>query len=144
MDPRARRSGSTPSPDHQSAVRERTPSVPPEAASVPPRRASVPPEPTNVPPRRASVPPPRAPSVPPPAPSIPPRAQGTLPPVSAGAARERLEKKLRVAQALVQSLPPGHVQGRLLQVAILRRDEALLDGVLASLGAAGKSVPPGR
>jgi hypothetical protein len=130
MDPRARRSGSTPSPDHQSAVRERTPSVPPEAASVPPRRAS--------------VPPPRAPSVPPPAPSIPPRAQGTLPPVSAGAARERLEKKLRVAQALVQSLPPGHVQGRLLQVAILRRDEALLDGVLASLGAAGKSVPPGR
>ena len=39
--------------------------------------------------------------------------------------------------------PPGHVQGRLLQVAILRRDEALLDGVLAALGA-GKSVPPGR
>jgi hypothetical protein len=111
-------------------VRERTPSVPPEAA--------------NVPPRHASVPPPRAPSVPPPAPSIPPRAQGTLPPVSAGAGRERLEKKLRVAQALAQSLPPGHVQGRLLQVAILRRDEALLDGVLASLGAAGKSVPPGR
>jgi hypothetical protein len=67
-----------------------------------------------------------------------------MPPVSAGAARERLESKLRVAQALVQSLPPGHVQGRLLQVAILRRDEALLDGVLAALGAAGKSVPPGR
>jgi len=122
MDPRARRTGSTPSPDHESAVRERTPSVPPEAP--------------NVPPARASVPPTRGPS-------IPPRAQGTIPPVSSAAARERLESKLRVAQALFQSLPPGHVQGRLLQVAILRRDESLLDGVLAALGAA-KSIPPAR
>jgi hypothetical protein len=106
-------------------VRERAPSVPP-------------------PPLKQSVPPPRAGSIPPPGPSVPPRGAATVPPVSSGAARERLDSKLRVAQALAQSLPPGHVQGRLLQIAILRRDESLLDGVLASLGALGKSVPPAR
>lgn len=46
---------------------------------------------------------------------------------------ERLERKLRIARELLDRLPASDSRGRLLSIAVLRRDEALLDGVLASL-----------
>jgi hypothetical protein len=39
-------------------------------------------------------------------------------------------------------LPAADDRARLLHVAIMRRDEALLDGVLAALGVTPGSVPP--
>jgi hypothetical protein len=47
---------------------------------------------------------------------------------------ERLERKLRLGQKLLSELPASNVHARLLSVAVMRRDEALLDGVLAALG----------
>jgi len=47
---------------------------------------------------------------------------------------ERLERKLRVGRQLLTELPAGNEHARLLSVAVMRRDEALLDGVLAALG----------
>jgi hypothetical protein len=41
---------------------------------------------------------------------------------------------------VLESLPAGDDRARLLHVAIMRRDESLLDGVLAALG----SNPPTR
>ena len=63
---------------------------------------------------------------------------GTRPVASArppapGSLDARLEQKLRIATALVQNLPLSDTRVRLLSVAIMRRDEALLDGVLAEL-----------
>ena len=46
---------------------------------------------------------------------------------------ERLEQKVRLATALVRSLPLTDTRVRLLNIAIMRRDESLLDGVLAAL-----------
>jgi hypothetical protein len=46
---------------------------------------------------------------------------------------ERLEHKVRLATALVRNLPPTDTRVRLLNIAIMRRDESLLDGVLAEL-----------
>ena len=54
---------------------------------------------------------------------------------SAAAARTRLEAKLAHARALLASMPAVDDRARLLHIAVIRRDEALLDGVLASLGA---------
>lgn len=65
------------------------------------------------------------------------------PSLSAGATRDRLEQKLRRGRTVLASLPPGDDRARLLSVAIMRRDEALLDGVLASLGIKDSS-PPSR
>jgi hypothetical protein len=64
------------------------------------------------------------------------------PPLSSGAPRERLEAKLRTARAVLGDLPAADERARLLHIAIMRRDEALLDGVLGSLGLQRKSVPP--
>ena len=65
------------------------------------------------------------------------------PPLSAGSHRERLEAKLRTGRTLLASLAASDDRARLLHVAIMRRDEALLDGVLAALGVVtGRSVPP--
>lgn len=87
----------------------------------------------------------RSPSAPP-APSSP--SSASSPPVSqstsAGATRERLEAKLRTARAVLATLPAPDDRARLLHIAIVRRDESLLDGVLASLDVNKKSVPPGR
>lgn len=47
--------------------------------------------------------------------------------------RERLEAKLRLGRSLLSQLPPSDARGRLLSVALMRRDEALLDGVLAAI-----------
>ena len=80
--------------------------------------------------RSASTPPTR--SRPPSSPSL-----------SAGATRDRLEQKLRRGRAVLASLPAGDDRARLLHVAIMRRDESLLDGVLSSLGIKD-SVPPSR
>jgi len=67
--------------------------------------------------------------------SVPPRPASSLPPgsTSAGAPRDRLEQKLRRGRTLLATLPAGDDRARLLHVAIMRRDESLLDGILASL-----------
>jgi hypothetical protein len=73
------------------------------------------------------------------APSSPPAT-----PFSSGAARERLEQKLRRGRSVLAGLPAGDDRARLLHVAIMRRDESLLDGVLASLGATDSKPPSAR
>jgi hypothetical protein len=76
-----------------------------------------------------------------PAPSAP--AASAAPPVSAGSSRDRLEGKLRVARTVLASLSTSDDRSRLLHVAIMRRDEALLDGVLSTLGVPSvPSIPP--
>jgi hypothetical protein len=52
---------------------------------------------------------------------------------AAGSLDDRLEKKMRIAGELMRDLPSTDTRVRLLYVAIMRRDEALLDGVLAEL-----------
>jgi hypothetical protein len=47
---------------------------------------------------------------------------------------ERLERKLRVGRQLLGELPASNEHARLLSIAVMRRDEALLDGVLKALG----------
>ncbi len=54
-------------------------------------------------------------------------------PAAPGSLDDRLEHKLRIATALAQNLPLTDTRVRLLNIAIMRRDEALLDGVLAEL-----------
>ena len=63
-------------------------------------------------------------------------------PLSSGAPRERLEAKLRTARAVLDNLPASDERARLLHIAIMRRDEALLDGVLGALGMQRKTMPP--
>jgi len=50
-----------------------------------------------------------------------------------GSLDDRLEKKMRRAGELMRDLPATDSRVRLLYIAIMRRDEALLDGVLAEL-----------
>lgn len=50
-----------------------------------------------------------------------------------GSRDDRIEQKVRVASALMRNLPPTDTRVRLLNIAIMRRDESLLDGVLAEL-----------
>ncbi|HTQ08395.1 MAG TPA: hypothetical protein VMI54_31285 [Polyangiaceae bacterium] len=64
------------------------------------------------------------------------------PPFAATSPRERLEGKLRTARELLDRLPASDERARLLQVAVMRRDEALLDGVLSALGVYVPTVPP--
>lgn len=45
----------------------------------------------------------------------------------------RMEEKVLRAEALLDALAPGDPRRRLLQIALLRQDEALLDGILATL-----------
>lgn len=60
--------------------------------------------------------------------------QRSSPPEQTGAPRTpRIEGKVRRAERLLAQLAPNDPRTRLLQVAILRLDEALLDGILASL-----------
>jgi hypothetical protein len=56
-----------------------------------------------------------------------------------GSLDDRLEKKLQLASMLTRDLAPSDSRVRLLQVAVMRRDEALLDGVMAEL-----NKPPRR
>ena len=46
---------------------------------------------------------------------------------------QRLASKLANAHALLAKLEPQDARARLLHIAMLRRDEALLDGILAEL-----------
>jgi len=46
---------------------------------------------------------------------------------------QRLESKLGEAAALLAKLEPQDARARLLHIAMLRRDETLLDGILAEL-----------
>jgi len=63
--------------------------------------------------------------------------------MSSGSSRDRLEGKLRAARAVLAALPASDDRARLLHVAIMRRDESLLDGVLSTLGVPYvPSVPP--
>lgn len=73
--------------------------------------------------------------------SIPARTAVSM---SAGAARERLEQKIKKGRALLANLPAGDDRARLLHVALMRRDESLLDGVLASLGVKDSTPPRSR
>ncbi len=50
---------------------------------------------------------------------------------------ERLESKLGEAAAMLARLEPHDARARLLHIAMLRRDEVLLDGILAEL-----ALPP--
>ena len=61
---------------------------------------------------------------------------------SASATRDRLEAKLRIARDVLGSLSAADDRARLLHMAIVRRDEALLDGVLSALGVSAGSIPP--
>jgi hypothetical protein len=45
----------------------------------------------------------------------------------------RFARKLLLAKDLLRQLPAADNRGRLLQMAVLRRDEALLDGILSLL-----------
>jgi hypothetical protein len=45
----------------------------------------------------------------------------------------RIEQKVRVASLVLDDLPPNDPSVRLLRIAIMRRDEILLDGVLSEL-----------
>jgi len=76
--------------------------------------------------------------------SVPPPAvtPSAAPPVSASATRDRLDAKLRTGRAVLAQLPAADDRARLLHVAIMRRDEALLDGVLEALGVPSGSTPP--
>jgi hypothetical protein len=56
-----------------------------------------------------------------------------------GSLDDRLEKKMRLAGELMRDLPSTDTRVRLLYVAIMRRDEALLDGVLAELNKVPRS-----
>jgi hypothetical protein len=58
---------------------------------------------------------------------------GTRTRPAVGSLDDRLEKKMRIAGELMKDLPSTDSRVRLLYAAIMRRDEALLDGVLAEL-----------
>jgi hypothetical protein len=73
-----------------------------------------------------------------------PTASPPSSPHSAAATRDRLEAKLRTARNVLAKLPATDDRARLLHVAIMRRDEALLDGVLAALGVTPEGSPPSR
>jgi hypothetical protein len=61
------------------------------------------------------------------------RSHSSTRPATPGSLDDRIEQKLRIAQALLQNLPSSDSRVRLLNIAIMRRDEALLDGVLSEL-----------
>jgi hypothetical protein len=46
---------------------------------------------------------------------------------------QRMESKLIAATSLLSKLEPQDARARLLNIAVLRRDESLLDGILAEL-----------
>jgi len=65
------------------------------------------------------------------------RTEGSLPPThrsdveELGQHADRVTRKLANARIFLASLPVSHPQAGLLRIAILRRDETLLDGLLA-------------
>lgn len=61
-----------------------------------------------------------------------PRSHSSTRP-AVGSLDERLERKVRLATSLLKNVPPTDTRARLLNIALMRRDESLLDGVLAEL-----------
>jgi len=61
------------------------------------------------------------------------RAQSSTRPAAPGSLDYRIEQKLKLATALSRDLPLSDTRVRLLHIAMMRRDESLLDGVLAEL-----------
>ena len=61
---------------------------------------------------------------------VPPKAPESTPALSRD---ERLAQKLAEATTLLAAMAPRDPRGRLLHIAVLRRDETLLDGILAEL-----------
>lgn len=57
---------------------------------------------------------------------------------------ERLASKLAKATELLAKLEPQDARARLLHIAVLRRDEALLDGILAELALPARATPRSR
>ncbi len=57
---------------------------------------------------------------------------------------ERVEGKIRQVQALLAQLPNADSRRRLVEVAILRRDEVLLDGLLIELRRHSPAAPARR
>ncbi|HEY3257092.1 MAG TPA: hypothetical protein VGJ91_24210 [Polyangiaceae bacterium] len=57
---------------------------------------------------------------------------------------QRLVSKLAEAAALLAKLEPQDARARLLHIAMLRKDEALLDGILAELAASPRSARRSR
>jgi hypothetical protein len=55
---------------------------------------------------------------------------------------QRMESKLLAATALLAKLEPQDARARLLHIAVLRRDESLLDGILAELATAPATRRP--
>lgn len=75
------------------------------------------------------------------APSAPPVTRKSVP---SSTLDERLASKLAEAAALLARLEPQDARARLLHIAMLRRDEALLDGILAELALPARSTPRPR
>lgn len=71
--------------------------------------------------------------------AAPRRAHSSTRP-AVGSLDDRLEKKMQRAGELMKDLSSRDARVRLLYVAIMRRDEALLDGLLAELN----RTPPAR
>ncbi len=65
--------------------------------------------------------------------AAPKRTQSSIRPAAPGSLDDRIEQKLRLATSLMRDLPLSDTRVRLLHIAMMRRDEALLDGVLAEL-----------
>ena len=65
--------------------------------------------------------------------NAPQRRHSSTRPAAPGSLDDRLERKMRLATALTRDLPSSDARVRLLNIAIMRRDESLLDGVLAEL-----------
>ncbi len=66
-------------------------------------------------------------------------------PGTADERHSRIDQKIRIAKILLEDLPAGAPRARLLRVAIVRRDEVLLDGILEELQAQAKAdsmAPP--
>jgi hypothetical protein len=57
---------------------------------------------------------------------------------------QRLESKLAEAAGLLAKLEPQDARARLLHIAMLRRDEALLDGIVAELSLSPRIVRRSR
>jgi hypothetical protein len=67
------------------------------------------------------------------------RSHSSTRPAAPGSLDDRIEQKVRLATALMRDLPMSDARVRLVHIAIMRRDESLLDGVLAELN----KPPPG-
>ena len=61
------------------------------------------------------------------------RSHSSTRPAAPGSLDARIEHKVRLATALMRDLPISDARVRLVHIAIMRRDESLLDGVLAEL-----------